>query len=259
MLIFNISPSFAFASQTDSKSSEAMSNLSKAEQQDITNHLETLKSESADNSNELSKENKQIVAKTLEDFEGNLNYADINDGQKVAILDTDKKDTLVAVTDGIVEVVEKVSENDGEYDFLINGEKHHFEFTISDSPEDGQTSMKNWDFQSSKWVNINAERNFSTYTAGALGSILGTFLGGVLSGGWSVLISGLAVGAAYNYVASSAYPTNVGNSHVYLYTSGPEPLVDRRAVSNDYAVYQGQNVFLGTAEEIKLGCVGCGV
>src|SRR5699024_3082383 len=224
LLVFNITPVSAFAEQTEHKLSKTMSNLSKTEQQDITNHLETFELKTANNSKELSKENKQIAKKTLENFKDNLNYADINNGEKNIILDTDNEDIFVAITDGTIEVVERV----GESDFLINGEKNHFEVTITDGPDDSALTvngevgtMSTWKFQSSKWVNVNAQRNFDTYTASALGGILGTIFGGILGGGyWGSMAAGLAVGAAYNYIASSSYPTNVGKSHIYMYTKG---------------------------------------
>ncbi|MBO1001628.1 hypothetical protein [Pseudogracilibacillus auburnensis] len=224
----------------------------------------------ADTSEELSKENKQIAKKSLESFEKNLIYAGINNGEKNIILGTDNEDTFVAITDEIIEVVERI----GEYDFLINGEEHHIEVTISDSSDDSETAltfnnetiesgevgiMSSWKLQSTKWVNVNAQRNFHTYTASALGGIIGTILGGVIGGAFGSMVGSLAVGMAYNYAASSQYPTNVGRSHLYMYTRGKSPLVDRKTVSYDYAVYNGKNVYLGKAERIKRGCVGCGV
>ncbi|WP_337020131.1 hypothetical protein [Oceanobacillus massiliensis] len=262
LLVFNITPVSAFAKQPELKLSKTMSNLSETEQQDITNHLETFELKTAKNNNELSKENKQIAKKTLENFKDNLNYADINNGEKNIILDTDNEDIFVAITDGTIEVVERV----GEFDFLINGEKNHFEVTITDGPDDSALTvngevgtMATWKYESSKWVNVNAQRNFSTYTASALGGILGTIFGGIMGGYWGSMAAGLAVGAAYNYASSSQYPTNVGRSHIFMYTKGTLPLVDRKTVSYDYAVYRGENVYLGRAEKIKRSCVGCGV
>lgn len=72
-------------------------------------------------------------------MEKNLVYADVKNGEKNIILNTDNKNTFVAITDKTIEVVEQV----GEYDFLINGELNHFDVTISDVSVDDQTLSVN--------------------------------------------------------------------------------------------------------------------
>lgn len=277
MLIFNIT-SPALANHAENGLSVTMNNLSKTEKQIITNHLVAFEVETAESSGELSEENKQIASKSLENYEENLIYADIKDGEKNIILGTDNENTFVAITDGTIDVVERISETD----FLINGERHHFEITISDGPDDNQktfgiesndrtiqlsgtsitgTSTLNstWTLSHTKSVNVNAQRNFHTYTVSALGGIIGSIVGGVFGGTLGSIVAGAGVGMAYNYIASSEYPTNVGRSNLYVYTQGRSPLTDYKTVSYDYAVYYGKNIFLGTSTTIKRSCVGCGV
>lgn len=225
MLMFNTASS-AFADSQNQKggaSPGVMDNLSKTDKQIIENHFETFNVKTAVNNEELSKENEQIVKKALEKIEKNLIYAGIKDGEKSIILSSDNKDTFVAITDGIVEVVKQV----GEYDFLINGEKHHFEVTISDGPanspispsitfndrniQPSEVGLIGWTYHSVKSVNGNAQRDFHTYTASPLGGILGSIMAVAL--GWTIvggIAARLAVGMAYNYAASSNHPTNVG-------------------------------------------------
>ncbi|MEN2465306.1 hypothetical protein [Ornithinibacillus sp. JPR2-1] len=188
------------------------------------------------------------------------------------ILSSDNKDTFVAITDEIVEVVKQVGENE----FLINGEKHHFELTISDGPSSPISTsitfndriiqptevgtMSTWEYYDTKYVNVNAKRNFDTYTYSALGGILGTLmaaaLGMTIIGG---IVASLGAGMAYNYAASEKYPTNVGYSEVWIYTKGIHPLWTKKAVSLDHAVYKGKNVYLGQTVRTEYSCTGCGV
>lgn len=273
LLIFNIAPP-VHADQTEIGISVKMKNLDKKEQQSIVKHLKSLKTETARNSMELSKENKKIARESLKNIESNLVYADINEGEKNIILGTADAKTFVAVTNEIIEVVEQV----GEYEFLINGESHRFEVTVTDAVDlsepsysltsefedinSGEISIQStgWTYRGSSWVNINAQRDFHTYTVSALGSVIAAVLGAVAGVGfWGVTLAGLGVGMAYNFVASSQYPTNVGKAHVYRYDRGISPLRDYKTRSYDYAVYQGRNVFLGISERIKKSCVGCGV
>lgn len=258
--MFNI-PAPAFADQTKNGSQATMDNLSKAEEKIITNHLVAFELETADNNRELSEENKQIAEKSMENIDESLIYADIKDGEKNIILGTDSENTFVAITDDIIDVVEQI----GPYDFLINGERHHFEVVISDGTDSNQgipvsLASDNWTLISDRWVNVNAQRNFDTYTASTLGGILGAIIGSVFGLGFA---GGIAMSAgvsiAYNYAASSKYPTNVGKSRLRTYKKGRSPLTTYKMVSQDYAVYKGKNVYLGTSTTIKRSCVGCGV
>lgn len=263
LLIFNIaSPVHAFQTENSVK----MKNLDKKEQQIIVKHLKSLKPETAKNSKELSKENQKIASESLENIESNLVYADINEGEKNIILGTADAKTFVAVTNEIIEVVEQV----GEYEFLINGESHRFEVTVTDAVDlskfedvnsgEISTQSKAWIFIGSTWVNVNAQRNFHTYTVSALGTVIASLIGKIAGASfWGVTLASLGVGMAYNYAASSEYPTNVGRSHVYRYYRGISPLRDYMTRSFDYAVYQGRDVYLGISERIKKSCVGCGV
>lgn len=271
MLLFSITTP-AFAQESEDVLTGKMNNLSTTEKRSITDHIEKFEVKTAENNKELSKENKQIASKSMKNIEKNLVFAEVKDGEKNIILSTDNKKTFVAITDKTIDVVEQV----GEYDFLINGERNHFEVTISDGSEDNQKlfgesmgetiqtdkaqTMASWKYKASKWVNINAQRNFSTYTASALGGILGTIMASALS--WGTLASvgaSLGVGMAYNFVAASQYPTNVGKSHLYYYEQGRSPLTDYKVRSLDYAVYKGSNKFLGSTVRYKRSCVGCGV
>lgn len=272
LLIFNITPS-VHAVQLENDFSGKMSNLDKKEEQIILKHLKSLKAEEAKNNKKLSKENKKIANDSLKNIEDNFLYAEIHDGVKSIILGTGDAKTFVAVTDDNIEVVQQLSEQE----FLINGESHQFEITITESdiqPTDislselevmnsDEVSIQNsrtWTFVGASWINVNAQRAFHTYTASSLGtvitSVLLTFAGVVF---WKVTVASLGVGIAYNYVASSEYPTNVGKSHIYRYSRGISPLRDYKTHSQDYAVYQGRNVFLGTSYTYKNSCVGCGV
>lgn len=277
VLIFSmVSPSYANAassSSKDQKENPGMAHLSKSEKKEMEDHLKSFSVDKASNKNELSKEKRQVAKEALENSKGNPAYAAFVDGKKTALYNTKEKDQQVAITDGVVEVVERVDKNT----FLINGEKHTFNFTVTEekgpqaSSSDIQPLATNgwievdyksgpWEFYSGKWVNVQAQRDFYTYTAGALGSILGSIIGGVM--GWAaygVLASGVGIGAAYNYAASSEYPTNVGKSYVSTYRNGPIPLSDKRVMSSDYAVYYGSDKHLGFSYSYYASCVGCGV
>lgn len=274
ILIFNTA-SPAFADNQNRKEGafpRVLDNLSKTDKHVIEKHLKTFNVKTAVNYEELSKENEQIAREALGNIEKNLIHAGIKNGEKSIILRSDNKDTFVAITDKIVEVVKQVDE----YDFLINGEKHHFEVTISDVPvnspispsitfndrniQSSEVSLMSWNYHSFKSVNVNAQRNFHTYTASALGGILGTIM--ALALGWTIvggIVASLAVGMAYNYAASSQYPTNVGKSNIYIYTKGKQPLWSKKVVSYDYAIYYGSPRYLGTTTRYEYSCVGCGV
>lgn len=272
LLIFNIA-SPVHANQIEKGSSPNMEHLDKNEQKIIKKHLKSLKAENAKNSKKLSKENKKIANESLDNSESNLVYADIAEGEKNIILNTDDPKTFVAVTDENIEVVEQV----GDSEFLMNGELHQFEVTIINDVSEPLTSLASgfegensgeistqattaWTFIGSTWINVNAARDFHTYSASGLGSVLAGIIatvGGV--GFWGVTVASLGVGMAYNYIASSEYPTNTGRSHVYRYKRGVSPLTDYRTKSYDYAVYYGKSIYLGVSERIRKSCVGCGV
>ncbi len=272
LLIFNIA-SPVNANEIEKGPSLNMEHLDKKEQQSIKKHLKSLKADKAKNSKKLSKENKKIANESLENAESELVYADIAEGEKNIILGTDNPKTFVAVTDENIEVIEQV----GDTEFLMNGELHQFEVTIINEPNGTLPALTNefegensggisteassaWTFIGSTWVNVNSQRNFNTYSASALGTVIAGILatvGGV--GFWGVTLASLGVGMAYNYVASSEYPTNVGRSHVFRYKRGVSPLRDYRTKSYDYAVYYGKTIYLGISERIRKSCVGCGV
>lgn len=263
MLVFNIT-SPAFANQAVYLPPKPLDDLSNVEKQTITTHLEEFKLDTAKNNGDLSQANKQIAMKSLKNIDKNLIYAGITDGEKNIILGTDNKDIFVAITDEIIDVVEQV----GEFEFLINGELNRFEVTISDDSVNKQKLSDNeynvmadtWIYKSSKTINVNAQRNFSTYAASTLGGILGTIMGTALGfGAGGVIGASIGLAAAYNYVASSDYPTNVGKSTVYTYRNGNYPTSRYKFVSYDYAIYKGTEKYLGVSTSYHNPCIGCGV
>lgn len=261
----------AYASKSvDVSQLQSLSHLSNSEKQTIVNHLSRFDINTASNNNEISKKNKEIIFKAMAD-EKNLYYADINKENTVIILNTEHSNTQVAITDDIVEVIEQVDVNT----FLINDEKHHFEVTFTPvvsnqaltadvelQSSDGWVQVSSrqgpWTWQSASWVNVNAERNFHTYTAGAFGSIMGYYLaiGLVLTPG-GALVAGIALSAAYAYVASTNYPTNVGKSYVSFHRNGTSSFADKRVWSSDYAIYNGKDIYLGLAETFYYRCIAC--
>ncbi|AXI00571.1 hypothetical protein DV702_13070 [Sporosarcina sp. PTS2304] len=263
MLVLNIT-SPAFANQAAYLPLKPLDDLSSVEKQTITTHLEEFKLDTTKNSEKLSHANKQIAMKSLKNIDKNLIYADIVNGEKNIILGTDNKDIFVAITDEIIDVVERV----GEFDFLINGELNHFEVTISDDPV-GEQKLSGyeysvmaapWIYKSEKTINVNAQRNFATYTAAVLGGILGTYLGPALGfAAYGVIATSLGVGAAYTYIAASDYPTNVGQSVVKTYRDGNYPTSRYRFISRHYAVYKGARYYLDTTTTYHSPCTGCGV
>lgn len=273
LMVFNTVPPVQ-ANQVEDGFSMKMKNLDKKEQQVILKHLASMKEKNKGSIEALSQGNKKAAKESLGNLEDNLVYADINEGVKSIILGTNDAEVFIAITDDIVEVVEKV----GEHEFLINDELHWIEVTVTDVVDLNESSYSStselkdinlddvsiqstaWILRGSSWVNVNAQRNLDTYSASALGSVVASVLGTI--GGvafWGVTLASLGVGMAYNFVASAAYPTNVGRAHVYRYYRGTSPLTDYRTKSYDYAVYKGNNVYLGISERIKKSCVGCGV
>ncbi|WP_404457672.1 hypothetical protein [Sutcliffiella horikoshii] len=263
----------AYASQpVDVPQQQGLSHLSKTEKQTILSHLGNINIDKARNDKELSNKNKEIINKAIANQKKYLSYADINEGNTVIILNTEESNKQVAITNDIVEVVEHVDANT----FLINDEKHHFEYTftteggnqallseVEPQSSDGWVKVGYrsgpWTFKGGKWVNVNAQRDFSTYSAGAFGSILSTImaigLGLTVGGGLAV---GIGVSSAYAYVASTNYPTNVGKSYVSTFRNGTTLFADKRVWSSDYAIYNGRDIHLGITETFYYRCVGCG-
>ncbi|GIN64000.1 hypothetical protein J27TS8_39930 [Robertmurraya siralis] len=263
----------AYASQpVDVPQQQGLSHLSKADKQTILRHLSEINIDKARNNKDLSKKKKEIINKVIANQKKYLSYADINEGNTVIILNTEESNTQVAITNDIVEVVEQVDANT----FLINDEKHHFEysFTTEESNQaalgeveiqssDGWIKVSSrkgpWSFISGKWVNVNAQRDFHTYSAGAFGSILATImatgLGIPVAGGVAL---GIGVSSAYAYVASTNTPTNVGKSYVSEFRNGTTIFADKRIWSSDYVVYKAKDIHLGITETFYYRCVGCG-
>ena len=276
-MVFSSTAPVSAAAQLGNALEGMMDYLDNDKIQAITKHLNEFKIEKADNNNELSKDNKKIISKTLKNFKENLLYADIKNSETIILLITEKEDTQVAITNNIVEVLERIDENI----FLINGEENHFEVSVSEEIDnqeltdnvlndvtiqanDGWIQVGSrsgpWTFESGKWVNVNASRDFVTYTASALASVLTGFMGIALGLSFgSTLVLGISVAAAYNYTATANYPTNVGKSYVSYYRNGPIPLSDRRVWSSDYAIHNGTDYHLGISETFYTPCVGCGV
>lgn len=284
VLIFGMF-STAFAGQSSAAGDpQDSSQLSKDEKATIEDELKNFDVEEyASNLEELSKVNRQIINDTLKNF--NLDNAETfghisENGEMIVILQTEKENTTVAITDNVVEVIEKVNTDD----YKINSQNHHIEVTLSEGKTssnsartstevnsgeattlaaDGwiETSYKSgpWDFQFSDWVNINAERTLSSLSAGAVGSIVsGAIAASVGAGPIGGAAYSIGVGIAYAFASGDAYPTNVGKVYMAVYLNSPYPTADRKIYTNAYAVYQGDTVYLGTDNTYYARCIGCG-
>lgn len=299
MMIFGAaSPSLANTNTSQPTDSlKGMQELNENQQASVAKHLQELRAELASNKKELSKEHKKLANKALKDYKKTLTYATILEGDEVVMLSTDQANVQVSITGNRIDVVERIDMET----YIINGERHEFEFTVTDedgavvtaqpsgeigtmADEDGaavtaQPSDEigtmaydgNWYSSGYKsgpwtveyagrWVDINAQRNFSTYSASTLGGIIGGIIGASFV--WPVtgsLALGAGVAAAYSYVAASEYPTNVGRSFVTTYRNGTYPTSDRRIRSSDHAMYYGTAKYLGEKYTYYIRCIACGV
>ncbi|MYL29096.1 hypothetical protein GLW03_04630 [Halobacillus halophilus] len=282
LLLGMVSPAYADES-TGVEEPQVSTQLSEDEKSIIQDELNNFDVEEyASNIDELSEKNREIANEALRNFDVDSEeiFANISkQGEMVVIVKAETENTTVSVTDDSVEVIKHVNKDD----FKINGEDHHIEVTVSEgevsskglkstvSPEGGvstqaadgyiETDYRSgpWDFLYSDWVNINTERNIATYSAGAIGGTIGAAIAGSASygflagAGWSA-----GVGIAYTFAAADEYPTNVGKVYLAAYENSPYPTADRKIFTNAYAVYQGENVYLGTDNTYYARCLGCG-
>lgn len=275
-----VSPAFATQS-LDGDGSKETDGLSKGEKESIEGKLQNFKVEKyADNIDEISTENRKIINDTIKDLDIDSpdTLAQISEKNEMIITaPASKADTTVAITDNIVEVVEKVGKND----FLINGEKNHVEVTVETVKESPGFKEKTsgvvstqaadnwievsyrsgpWTHESSHWIDVNAERNFSKYSAAAMSSIIGGAVGLAFSwsGFFAGVAGGIAIGIAYDFISSDDYPTNAGKMYLASYKNSPYPTADKRVYANAYAVYNGDDIYLGTDNTYYYKCLGCG-
>lgn len=286
MMIFGAaSPSLANTNTSQPTDSlKGMQELNENQQASVAKHLQELRAELASNKKDLSKEHKKLANKAIKDYKKTLTYATILEGDEVVMLSTDQANVQVSITGNHIDVVERIDLET----YIINGERHEFEFTVTDEdgaavtaqpldeaqPSDEIGTMAydgNWYSSGYKsgpwtveyagrWVDINAQRNFSTFSASTLGGIIGGVIGASFA--WPVtgsLAMGAGVAAAYSYVAASEYPTNVGRSFVTTYRNGTYPTSDRRIRSSDHAMYYGTAKYLGEKYTYYIRCIACGV
>ena len=270
------SPAYA-AESADTDDLQRTNQLSESEKAFIMGELSNFDVEDyASNIDELSDVNRQIVNDTLKkvDLGNGEIFADISEnGEMLVIAQTEKENTTVNITDNLVEVVEQVDQDT----YKINGETNDFEVTISGlkTNSEGPSAMVSPDgssgdvqalaadgwveisYRSGPWtylyadrIDVNAERVLSSYSASVIGGIVGAAVAAGSGFGWFAGIAYSAgAGIAYTFAASDEYPTNVGI--VYL-------TADRRNRSRAYAVYQGDNIYLGTDYTYYYRCIGCG-
>ncbi|MHC8516059.1 hypothetical protein [Sporosarcina sp. ITBMC105] len=277
VLIMTFNTSFnpiALANQFKSEDTPKTNVLEKKKQEIINNHLTGINTETVENSRELSPERKRIVDKALKNWNENLIYSDIIHDEKVIILKTDVKDTMVAITDYMVEVVEILGGNN----FAVNGDINHFEVTVEDGEDQLISPDKNveiqyfdgflrsgvkpgpWTSKGSKWVNYEAQKNFDTYGTGALVTIISSLIAGFLSLHPAGAIAvGVASGWVASYVAAGKYPTGVGKAFLIWYRNGDNPLADKKIDSFDYVNYRGEWKFMGISNSYYVKCLACNV
>ena len=168
-LVFSsTAPAYA-AAQSGNALQGMMDYLGNDKIQAITNLLNEFNVEKVDNISELSKENKKIISKTLKNYQENLLYADIINSETIILLNTEKEDTQVAITNNIVEVVERIDENT----FLINGEKNHFEVSVSnetDNPVLTDNELNDVTIQANDgWIQVGSRSGPLSFESGKCG------------------------------------------------------------------------------------------
>lgn len=275
LLISLVSTSYAaqVGAETNYKTLEKMENLNNNEKKMINNHLEKLDINSAENNKELSKENLEIAENTLKNAEKHIMFADIINDEKSIILNTEKENTKVAITDDFVEVIETIDDNI----FLINGEKHIFEIDLEDGFEDVlldgdlttqaandgwvETGPKPgpWTVTSTKTANIQAQQALYTYTVSALTSIVATVIASKLELSQTNTIIVALAGALAGTFISNQVSSPVGKATIKSAKNGEPPLSDKRVETRSYAVHNGVDTFLETDIKYFSRCIGCGV
>lgn len=188
-MIFGMA-STGFASADNSQKMnqlKGMPDLDVNQQASVARHLQGLRAELATNNKALSKEHKKLANKALTDYKKTLTFATMLNSDPIVLLSTEQPNVQVSITGNTIDVVERIDMET----YIINGERHEFEFTFTNedgspftSPSSGQFGTMAYDGwyssgykpgpwtveSGSRWVNVNASRN---YSASTLGGIIG--------------------------------------------------------------------------------------
>ncbi|MEK3990524.1 hypothetical protein [Robertmurraya sp. FSL R5-0851] len=202
------------------------------------------------NEKRLSKKNRDIVKKFTKNPDEYLVEATIINDQPVLLYNTSDVDVKIANTDGIVEVIERKNENTftiNDVTHTLNYEEVSEELNTSSSSLEGTTMAASsgwvagsnpggtWYVNTTSWHNVHASNAFGSYTVGALATLISYFVNplvGVVTG-----IASILIGSMYS---------NTSVAKVYKTTYTHQYPIYRRDHFQVYAVYNGNNIFLGT-------------
>ncbi|PYZ95944.1 hypothetical protein CR205_16340 [Alteribacter lacisalsi] len=214
----------------------------------------SVESPSFTNMTELSADNQRLVEEVSENPDVHLEKAAYVNGEEIIIYSTPDSDVKVASTEGYAEVVEQIDEKT----FLINGERHTVEHKNKDVKKDSSASDENvaplsswteisnpggpWVSVSTGWTDLHFNNAIGTYSTGTLAIIIGSLVPSV----W-----GLVVGIGVASMLISSNFTNSSAAKVYRvnYEHGDAPQVYRQTSFHSYAVWEGQDHFLGIDRE----------
>ncbi|MBD1383621.1 hypothetical protein [Metabacillus arenae] len=243
LMIFNISMPVFAKGENSNPALERIKELPTNEKQLLQNAIDK---PGFTNVSELSASNRNVVNKFTKNPQLYLADAAVVNNQVVLLYNTSDLNVMIASTNGHVEVVEKKNENT----FIINGKTHKIKniyeeeavraseepiTASSNSWVEGSNPGGTWYVSSTSWHDLHFENTIGTYTVGALATIISFFV---------YPVAGVVIGVA-SLLLGSAY-TNTSVAKVYKTAYKHKYPIYKRDHFRAYAVYQGNNIFLGT-------------
>lgn len=244
LVVFNVSTSaLVYANGNFSNNFDVVSQIN-GESLFVTRSMKNQLNKNLNEAYYLSNSNKDIVHKVF----NNPNRYIIENGSyndsSVMLFTTPKANINISVTDGLIEVVEKISDSE----FLINGKLLVFNLSYEEESairtsgwvEIGDPGG-NWRYLKAGYYNYNVSGSFATVSFGVLISVISSTVGG--PAGLALSISASIAAGLYTVLANS----NIGRSYVVEYEHQTLPTIYKKYISNNYASYNGGYTLLGSS------------
>ncbi|MEM0333656.1 MAG: hypothetical protein QXX30_04340 [Candidatus Aenigmatarchaeota archaeon] len=257
ILIFNVYIPTLANNQNFNIALEKLNKLPAEEKEILQN---AIKNPRFENFSKMSLSDQQLIRKITEKPNIYLSVAEIWNDQTVLIYNTSDQNVKIANTGGYLEIVRIINENT----FTINGEEHYFEYEYeykedfsinveastmdkyddirdvfpTSSPSWTETSNPGggWTYTGSSWHNLYLTNSIGNYTIGVLAILIGIVVDP---------LDGALFGAAALLLNSAFTNSSVAKFYKMRYNHATLPQIYRHEAYHCYAVWQGQDHFLG--------------
>lgn len=196
-----------------------------------------------ENANYLPVQHKALVSRTFEESDFYLIDSFKDKSIEVALYSTIDPNIIIAVTNGHIEVVEKIDD----YKFLINDQLLTVEVTIDNTPPitiKGWEEISNpgggWTYVRSKSYNFIFDKPIKNFSIGALTAVISYVIGG--PAGLALSIA-MVIGGAVNELLLSS---SVAKSDIKEYEHKTNPNLYKRYDAVNYIKYDNEYVKVGS-------------